>query len=121
MSDKPEISFDEFMKMDIRVATVVSCEPVKKSNKLLKFELDIGEEGPRTVISGLKKHYAPDQLLGEQVVYLANLAPRKMFGVESRGMILAAGDDTSLFVIKPDVDESKDGTAIKVATGSAVS
>ncbi len=98
---KEEIAFDDFMKMDIRVATVMACEKVKKSNKLLKFTLDTGID-QRTVLSGIAKHYKPEELIGKQVVLLANLAPRKMMGLVSQGMILSAEDsEGNLRLLKP--------------------
>ena len=69
----------------------MTCEKVKKSKKLLKFTLDIGV-GERTVVSGISQHYEPEQLIGKKVIYLANLAPKKLMGIESYGMILSASD-----------------------------
>ena len=87
----PEISYDDFAKLDLRLAKVVACEEVKKSKKLLKCTLDLaGEE--RTVLSGIKNWYKPEDLVGKTVVVVANLAPRVMAGIESRGMILCASD-----------------------------
>jgi methionyl-tRNA synthetase len=86
---KPEIAYDDFSKMDLRAARVVSCEKLEKSDKLLKFILDDGT-GEKTVLSGIAEFYSPDELLGKTVIYLANLAPRKIRGIESQGMILAA-------------------------------
>lgn len=88
----PEISYDDFAKLDLRLAKVVACEEVKKSKKLLKCTLDLGFE-TRTVLSGIKKWYSPDQLLGKTVVVVANLAPKTICGIESHGMILCAADD----------------------------
>ncbi len=88
----PEISYDDFAKLDLRLAKVVACEEVKKSKKLLKCTLDLaGEE--RTVLSGIKNWYKPEDLVGKTVVVVANLAPRVMAGIESRGMILCASDE----------------------------
>ncbi|MBR5769331.1 MAG: methionine--tRNA ligase subunit beta, partial [Clostridia bacterium] len=85
------ISYDDFAKLDLRLAKVVACEEVKKSKKLLKCTLDLaGEE--RTVLSGIKNWYKPEDLVGKTVVVVANLAPRVMAGIESRGMILCASD-----------------------------
>jgi methionyl-tRNA synthetase len=98
---KAEIQFDDFAKMDIRVATVLEAEAVPKSKKLLKIKLDIGSE-QRTVLSGIAEHFKPEEVTGRQVLYLANLAPRKMMGMESQGMILMAEDrDGSLSFIQP--------------------
>jgi len=85
---KPEISYDDFCKLDLRLAKVISAETVKKADRLLKLELDVGSE-QRTVVSGIRQWYEPEQHVGRQVVYLANLKPRKLRGVVSHGMILA--------------------------------
>lgn len=89
---KEEINYDDFEKLDLRVAKVLTCEKVKKSKKLLKFTLDVGVE-ERTVLSGISNYYEPEQLIGKKVIYLANLSPRKMMGIESYGMILSASDE----------------------------
>lgn len=90
---KPEVTIDDFEKLDLRVAKVLACEPVKKSNKLLVFQLDLGRE-KRQVVSGIAKHYKPEELIGKQVIMIANLKPVKLCGVESQGMILSAVDDS---------------------------
>lgn len=87
----PEISYDDFAKLDLRIAKVIACEEVKKSKKLLKCTLDLGNE-TRIVLSGIKKWYSPEQLVGKSVVVVANLAPKVMCGIESHGMILCASD-----------------------------
>ncbi|MBR5296778.1 MAG: methionine--tRNA ligase subunit beta, partial [Parabacteroides sp.] len=92
---KEEISFDEFEKADFRVAKVISCEEVKKSEKLLKFELDLGFE-TRTILSGIKHWYKPDEMVGKNLVIIANLKPRKIMGIESKGMILSAFEGDNL-------------------------
>ncbi len=98
---KTEVTFDDFEKLDIRVGTVLSCEKVKKSNKLLKFEIADGLEN-RTILSGIAQHYKPEDLVGKQVCFIANFPPRKMMGIESQGMILSAVNfDGSLSVITP--------------------
>lgn len=83
-------TIDDFAKLDIRTATVVACEKVKKSDKLLKFTLDDGSGTPRTILSGIQAWYQPEDLVGKQVLFIANLAPRVMKGIESQGMILSA-------------------------------
>jgi methionyl-tRNA synthetase len=88
---KPEIVFDDFAKLDIRVGKVVACVKMEKSDKLLKLTIDSGVD-TRTILSGIAKHYSPDDLIGKQVTFIANLAPRKMMGIESQGMILSAED-----------------------------
>ncbi|MCM1316651.1 MAG: methionine--tRNA ligase [Bacteroides sp.] len=98
---QPDVDFDTFMKADIRVGTVVECVKVPKADKLLKFRIDDGMGG-RTIVSGIAKHYAPDDLVGKQVCFIANLPPRKLKGIESMGMILSAENaDGSLVVIGP--------------------
>lgn len=86
-----DIAFDDFLKLDIRVGTVLECVKVPKADKLLQFRLDDGLGG-RTIVSGIAEHYAPEDLLGKQVCFIANLPPRKLKGVESQGMILSALD-----------------------------
>ena len=93
---KSNIDFSEFEKLDIRVGHIKDCQPVKKSNKLLQFTLDDGSGKDRTILSGIAKMYKPEDLIGKDVLFIANLAPRKMMGIESQGMILSAlnFDDT---------------------------
>ena len=86
-----DIAFEDFLKLDIRVGTVLECVKVPKADKLLQFRLDDGLGG-RTIVSGIAEHYAPEDLLGRQVCFIANLPPRKLKGVESQGMILSALD-----------------------------
>lgn len=93
----PAVTIEEFGKLDIRAAKVVSAEPIKGSKKLYKLVVDLGGE-KRQVVSGIAQFYSPDELVGKDVAMIANLAPAKIFGVESRGMILAAGDEASLLV-----------------------
>lgn len=95
---KPNITFDDFAKLDLRVGTITSAEKVPKADKLLKLTIDLGEAQPRTVVSGIAMHYTPDELPGQQVVLVANLEPRKMRGVESQGMVLMAEDASGKLV-----------------------
>ncbi len=98
---KAEISFDEFGKMDIRIGTILAAEAVEKSKKLLKLKVDTGVD-IRTVMSGIAEHFTPDAIVGKQVTILVNLAPRKIMGVESQGMILLAADkDGRLRLVSP--------------------
>jgi len=98
---KAEIVYDDFAKMDLRVGTIVSAEKVEKADKLLKLEVDLGYE-KRTVVSGIAQHFKPEEIVGRQVVVVANLAPRKMRGIESKGMILMAEDNQGkLHFIQP--------------------
>ena len=87
---KPEVSLDDFEKLDIRVGHILNCEKVKKSKKLLKFTIDDGSGVERTICSGIAAYYEPEQLIGKDVLFVANFAPRKMMGIESQGMILSA-------------------------------
>ncbi len=88
---KPEIVIDDFTKLDIRVGKVLAAEKMEKSDKLLKLTIDTGVD-KRTVLSGIAKHYTPEEMVGKQVTLIANLAPRKMMGIESQGMVLMAED-----------------------------
>lgn len=98
---KAEISIDDFAKIDLRVATILKAEKVEKADKLLKLELDLGYE-VRTVLSGIAMHYQPEDIVGKQVAVVANLAPRKMRGIESKGMILMAQNaDGKLLFVSP--------------------
>ncbi len=98
---QPDVPFDDFLKMDIRVGTVIECDRVPKADKLLRFLIDDGME-KRTIVSGIAKFYKPEDLVGKQVCFVANFAPRKLKGVESQGMILSAQNpDGSLVVISP--------------------
>ncbi len=97
-----EITIDEFAKVDLRVAKVVECEPIKKAKKLLKLTLDDGSDTPRTVASGIALYYKPEELIGKNVIVVANLKPAKLCGVESFGMILAADTDDTVKVIFPE-------------------
>lgn len=101
-----DIQFDDFLKLDIRVGTVLECSKVPKADKLLQFKIDDGLGG-RTIVSGIAKHYQPEELIGKQVCFIANLPPRKLKGIESQGMILSAEDlDGSLKLISPSVEVS---------------
>ncbi len=99
---KENVSFDEFMKMDIRVGTVLDCKKVPKADKLLQFRIDDGLEG-RTILSGIAEYYPnPEEFIGKQVLFIANFPPRKLRGIDSEGMILSAENpDGSLTVLQP--------------------
>ena len=107
---REEISIDDFDKIDLRVAKVISCEEVKKSEKLLKFELDLGFE-KRTILSGIKKWYTPDEMVGKNLIIIANLKPRKMMGIESKGMILSAFTDDELTALTT-IKDIKPGSVV---------
>ena len=97
----PPVSFDEFCKVEMTVVKVLTCEKVKKSEKLLKFTLDDGTGTPRQILSGIAKYYQPEELLGKTLVAVTNLPPRKMMGQESCGMLLSAerGDKLNLIML----------------------
>lgn len=97
---KPEIQYDDFAKLDLRVGTIIQAEKVEKADKLLKLLVDIGTE-KRTVVSGIAMHFKPEEIVGKQVTLVANLAPRKMRGIESQGMILMAEDNGKLIFVNP--------------------
>lgn len=97
------INFEDFEKVDLRLAKIVSAERVDGSDKLLKIEAMIGEE-KRQIIAGIGKAYSPDELIGKTLVVVANLEPRMMMGLESQAMILAAKDETGMTLIVPDKD-----------------
>ena len=100
----PEISFDDFMKVQLRVGEIIACEAVPKSSKLLKETVKFGDE-VRTIVSGIAKHYKPEEMVGKKVVFVTNLAPRKICGIESQGMILGAEDEKGNFsLIVPETD-----------------
>ena len=98
----PQIAFDDFAKVEMTVCKVLSCENVKKSDKLLKFMLDDGSRNPRQILSGIAKYYKPEDLVGKTVVACTNLAPRKMMGQESCGMLLSAEKDGRLDLVMLD-------------------
>ncbi|MFA9199484.1 MAG: methionine--tRNA ligase, partial [Aquirufa sp.] len=107
---KETVAFDDFAKMDIRIGEIVAAEKMEKSKKLLKLQVNDGF-GTRTILSGIAEHFAPEDLIGKQVTFLANLAPRKMMGIESEGMILMAEDaDGSLALVQPNKQIWNGGT-----------
>jgi len=121
---KPTITFDEFAKLDLRVARIVTCEAHPKADKLWKLSVDDGSGTPRQLCAGIKEHYTPEQLAGRLIIIVANLAPRMLRGEESRGMLLAASDvpkdaaaadpnvKRQVILLRPDVE---------IAPGSIVS
>ena len=109
---KENIEFDDFAKMDVRAGTVIECEKVAKTKKLLKLKIDTGID-QRTVVSGIAEYYQPEELIGKQVSILVNLAPKKLRGIESQGMILCAENaDGTLSIVSPD-KEVKNGSEIR--------
>ena len=108
---KAEVSFDDFQKMDIRVSTILAAEKVAKTKKLLKLTIDTGID-KRTIVSGIAEYYTPEQLVGRQVLVLANLAPREIKGIESRGMILMAEDALGRLVLLQPEDKTMSGAMV---------
>lgn len=98
---KPIITYEDFAKLDIRVGEVINCEEKEGSDKLLRLTVSFGEEGTRNILSGIKQWYKPKDLIGKQFVFVFNLAPRRMMGEESEGMILAADGEKKPFPLKP--------------------
>ncbi len=109
---KPEITFDDFAKIDLRAGTIVSAEKVEKADKLLKLEIDLGFE-TRTVVSGIAMHYTPEEIVGKEVTVVANLAPRKMRGIESKGMILMATDNNGKLIFVSPLEAGTNGSEVK--------
>lgn len=109
---RPECTFDDFLKLDMRVGTVLECTKVPKADKLLQFKIDDGLE-TRTIISGIAKHFKPEELVGKQVCFIANLPPRTMRGVVSEGMILSAEDNEGKLSLLTVTPATKPGSEIK--------
>lgn len=110
------ISYKDFQKLDIRLGKVLSCEAVPKSDNLLKLSVDVGEPKPRIILSGIKQWYSPESLIDQYITVLTNLQPRKIFGIESNGMLLAADVDNTAILLKPDTLNGKElipGTRIE--------
>ncbi|HIP42552.1 MAG TPA: methionine--tRNA ligase subunit beta [Aquifex aeolicus] len=103
MEEKVIIGIEDFLKVDLRIAKVISAERVEGSEKLLKLTVSLGDE-ERTIVAGVAKYYNPEELIGKRIVIVANLKPRKIFGIESQGMLLAASDGERLSVVVPDRD-----------------
>jgi methionine--tRNA ligase beta chain len=110
------ISFDDFKKIDLRVAKIISAEKVENSEKLIKLEIDLGTDFPdnpkRTLLAGISKFYNPDDLIGREIIMVANLEPKSMMGMESQGMLLAAVEDGKPILIKPESEVSP-GTKVQ--------
>ena len=115
---KPEITFDDFAKIDLRIAKIIHAEPHPDADRLLKLQLDDGSGKPRQICAGIREQYSPEDLIGKSIVIAANLAPRNLRGQESHGMLLAASnaakgsDDRSVVLITP---------MSEIETGSVVS
>ena len=105
------INYDDFAKIELKVAKVLSAERVEGSEKLLKLQIDLGVE-QRQLVAGIGKSYEPEQLIGKEIVIVANLEPRKLMGLESQGMLLAASDENGPVLLVPD-KEVPPGSGIK--------
>ena len=111
-TETAEITIDDFAKVQIRVGEIIACEKVEKSSKLLHETVKFGDE-ERSIVSGIAKHYTPEQLIGKKVLFVTNLKPVKICGILSQGMILAAEDeDGTLSLTVPDKDTLKSGANV---------
>ena len=108
---KQNITYSDFEKLDLRVAKIISAEAIEASEKLVKLSLDVGGES-RQIVAGIKKYYSPGELVGKYIIIVANLEPRKLMGEESRGMLLAAGDNEHFALITPE-REINSGTQVR--------
>lgn len=106
------ITIDDFLKCELRTVTILDCERVEGSDKLLKWTADMGEE-KRTVVSGIGKKYNPEDLIGKQVVIVTNLEPRAIMGIESQGMILAVNDSEGRPVVVSPIETVPNGVIVK--------
>jgi len=109
--NKAEIQYDDFAKLDLRTGKILSAEKVEKADKLLKLEIDLGFE-KRIIVSGIALHFKPEELIGKQVVVVANLAPRKMRGIESNGMILMAENSEGKLIFVNADQEIEPGSTV---------
>lgn len=114
---KPEITFDEFAKVDLRVAKIVQAEPHPNADRLIKLQLDDGSGTPRQICAGVREYYEPESLIGKSIVIVANLAPRTIRGEESKGMLIAASDaskgsDERSVVILTPMSEIRPGAVV---------
>ncbi|GJM18459.1 MAG: hypothetical protein DHS20C14_06720 [Phycisphaeraceae bacterium] len=116
-SFKPEVTFDDFARLDLRVATITHSEPHPNADRLLKLQLDDGSGTPRQICAGVREFYEPESLVGRQIVIVANLAPRAIRGEESRGMLLAGsnaakGSDDRRVVLMTPMSEIDAGATV---------
>lgn len=109
---KPEIQYEDFAKLDIRIGRVVAAEPIEGADKLIKCTVDLGALGERTIVSGIKEWKTPEELIGKRLPYIVNLAPKMLRGVESAGMLLAASDAGGVVLLEPE-REIAPGTKLK--------
>jgi len=108
---KQNITYSDFEKLDLRVAKITTAEAIEASEKLIKLSLDVEGE-PRQIVAGIKRYYSPEELIGKLIVIVANLEPRKLMGEESRGMLLAAGDNEHFALVTPE-REVNSGTQVR--------
>ena len=107
------IQFGDFAKLDLRVGEIIDAEEIDGADKLLKLRIDLGEDSKRTICAGIKEYYSADELIGKKVIVVSNLAPRKMRGIESQGMLLAAGSkDTNQCVLLTTEKDIKNGVRV---------
>ena len=99
---KPTVTYDDFAKLDFRVARILEAEAVPKSKKLVKMQIDLGYE-KRQIVAGILEYFAPDTLVGRTIIVVANLAPAKLMGIESNGMLLASKDGNTLTLLTADI------------------
>lgn len=104
MDTKPEISYDDFTKLDIRIGKIIAAEMIVGADKLINCTVDLGDVGVRTIVSGIAQWKKPEELIGKLLPYVVNLAPRVLRGVESQGMLLAASDEDGVALIFPERD-----------------
>lgn len=109
----PLISIDTFAQMDLRVGTVLTVERVPKADKLLRLEVDLAEPQPRQILAGIAQFYAPEELVGRKILVVANLEPRMLRGLESRGMLLAASDVDGRPLLATVPPEAPNGTRLR--------
>ena len=100
---KPQVKYEDFAKVDVRIGTILTVERLEKSEKLMKLEVDFGELGKRKILAGIAAWYQPEELIGLQTTFVFNLEPRKMMGLESQGMLFAVGfnDDSKPVLLMP--------------------
>lgn len=106
------VNIDDFAKLELKVGTVLEAEALEESEKLIKLKVDIGEENPRQILAGIKLYYKPEDLVGKQVIVIANLEPRMMMGFESQGMLLAADSEDGPSFLTP-IKPVKPGARIR--------
>ena len=112
IEENKQISIDDFARVEIRMGTVLSVEVVEGADKLYKLSVNLGEENPRQILSGIREYVQPEDLLNKQFPFVTNLAPRTLRGLESQGMILAGSDDDGLALLQP-TKILKNGTKLR--------